>query len=308
MKHKKLWILVIVCLIVFIGSSTAGIILAANSADWERISTGDLFDNDFSGIFKGLALSEIFRGKIISRSIDESFNISLSNIQTVKITGVSEKLTVGLAAGDQIECRLYGDYTAYREMDYVYEINGSELLIHPEYPVFGMTSTNIAQDVMIPREYHGNVEIVTVSGTAKINELSGSAWASLFYKGVSGSLECDAADIEQIRFENISGQIRLVGCSGRVVGKTVSGDILISWQTFAGGRLDTVSGGIKLKLPVTASCELIFDSVSGSIDNQVLDFKMVSSGGGKASYVLNDGQHLLEVETISGNLQTGPIG
>jgi len=308
MKHKKLWILVTVCLIIFIGSMTAGIILAANSAEWDQISTGDYFYDDFNDMFKGLAFSEIFRGEKISRSIDKSFTASLTDIQTVKISGVSEKLTVGLINSDQVQGRLFGNYTAYREMDYVYEIKGSMLHIYPDYPVFGLFNVNISQVVMIPEKFDGHVEINTVSGTTTINDLSDSDWSSLSFKGVSGSLECDAAAVAEINFENISGQVRLNGCAGRVVGKTVSGDIQISWQSFTGGRLDTVSGGISLKLPVTASCKLIFDSVSGDINNQGLDFKMVSSGNGKSSYVLNEGQQTLEVETVSGNLRTEPAG
>lgn len=308
MKHRKLWILITVCLIIFIGSMTAGIVLAANSAEWDQISNGDYFYDDFNDLFKGLAFSEIFRGDKISRSIDKSFTVSLTDIQTIKISGVSEKLTVGLNQSDQVEGHLFGNYTAYRDMDYVYEIKGNVLHIYPDYPVFGLFNVNIKQEVMIPENFDGHVEIITVSGTTTINDLSASDWSSLSFKGVSGALECDGAAVAQINFENISGQIRLNGCTGRVAGKTVSGDVQISWQSFSGGRLDTVSGGISLKLPKTASCKLIFDSVSGDINNQGLDFKMVSSGNGKSSYVLNDGQQTLEVETVSGNLRTEPAG
>ena len=307
MKHRKLLIVILVCIIVFIASSVAGIIVAANTVEWNKLTISGLMNGDFGGLFEGKGLAGLFRGNKINRTIDKFFSLPLENIETIRITGVAEQLEIGLSDGDQVECRLSGEYyTAYRDMEYVYETNGSQLHIHPDYPVFGFINVDLVQQVLIPANFAGRVEIGTVSGDCAIGSLSGATWSSLAFTGVSGSFKCDLAAVEQIRFENISGRVILQGCTGHVQGKTVSGPVTIDWQSFNGGKLNTVSGDISLQLPADASCKLIFDSVSGGVNNQDLGFEMSNSSGGQSTYVLNGGEYLLDVETVSGDLKTSP--
>lgn len=307
MKHKKLLIVILVCVIVFISSTTAGIVLAANSIEWSKISLSELMNGEFGGLFEVDGLSGLFRGNRINRTIDQSFSLDLDGIETIKITGVAEKLEIGRASGNQVDCRLSGEYyTALREMTYIYEKNGSQLHIHPDYPVFGFINVNLIQRVLIPADFDGKVELGTVSGSCTVDEIKDAGWSSLSYQGVSGSLDCKPVSADQIRFNSVSGRINIDGYTGRVEGETVSGSVTIGWQSFAGGNLSTISGDISLQIPADASCELQFDTVSGHVNNQGLAFEMTSSSGKESTYILNGGEYSLEIDTISGSLKTSP--
>ena len=307
MKHKKLWIVVLVCVLVFISSSVAGIVVAANTVEWSKLSFSDLMDGKFGGLFESDALGRLFSGRKINRTFDQAYSIDLEGIDTIKITGVSEKLEVGQSESEQVDCRLYGEYHyVFNEMKYIYEKKGNQLHIHPVYPSFGFFNVNMVQEVLIPASFAGKVEIGIVSGACTVSSTADTKWSSLTFQGVSGSFDCDAAAIGQIRFNNVSGRVNLEGCTGRVDGETVSGSVTVSWQTFAGGELNSVSGDIRLQIPADASCELRFDSVSGDVSNQGLAFEMTNSSGKKSTYILNAGKNRLDVETVSGSLTTSP--
>ena len=107
MKSKKLLIVILICVAVFFASTTAGIVLAINTIGqtdpdtlWPRFRDG------LTEIFEEGRLFRIVQGNRIRSSIDETLNLDLSGVETIRISGISEKMEIVANNGTMLECRL----------------------------------------------------------------------------------------------------------------------------------------------------------------------------------------------------------
>lgn len=303
MKHKKLVILIIVCVVVFIASLSAGVAMMVNSIEWNDLQAPGQLMEKLNGLIQDGPFAGLFKGKSIGLTIDESFDLDLTGIKNIRITGVAEEIKIATTDGLQAECSLKGDYMTFlNPITYTSERNGDTLLIHAKYPNFGIISVSLVQEVLIPVNFSGNIQVNNVSGSTTVIGEAGLKWTGLNCKNVSGSIQINNTDIPTIGFTSISGSVNLENCSADVSGDTVSGSINLITGNFIGATLKSVSGGVAVQMPTTASCEFTFKSVSGSFNNNGLPAEFSNQSARQTIGKINDGNYKLLVETVSGSL------
>lgn len=303
MKHKKLIILIIVCVIVFIASMSAGVAMMVNTIDWKDLQGPGQLMEKLNGLIQDGPFANLFKGKTIGMTIDESFDLDLTGIKTIRIVGVSEEIKVATTAGLQAECSLKGDYLTFlNPITYTSEKNGDTLLIHAKYPNFGIVSVSLVQEVLIPVDFTGNIQVNNVSGSTTVIGEAGLKWTGLNCKNVSGSIQINNTEMPAIGFTSISGSVNLGNCTADVSGDTVSGSINLITGNFFGATLKSVSGAIAVQMPTTSSCEFTFKSVSGSFSINGLPAEFSNQSSRQTVGKINDGQYKLLVETVSGSL------
>ncbi len=128
----------------------------------------------------------------------------------------------------------------------------------------------------------GNMQVTTVSGEAKL-ELA-AAVKRLEVSSVSGNINLQAGDMEEVVLSSTSGDIRLK--SGRI-------DSL---------RISTTSGDALLTLPADYGFTAKVSTVSGKMDST-----MALSKDGN-TYTCGDGSGKLELSTVSGDIRMEAAG
>ena len=300
MKKPGMFIVILICLIVFIVSLSAGIILAARTSGW-----ASLLDSSQLPVRLGSLIDRLKNGNWPAGeklSIDETRSVDLADIQVIRITSISEKITL-TAGGSLVTARLSGSYrTLGNPLAWIVKRDGHELLIYADYPRFGFYSSDLAIQVQVPAEYTGEVQIRTTSGDCLLSGQTEYSWSQLQFGSVSGNLQVDRAHIPSIKFTNVSGSINLAACTGQVSGKTVSGAIHIDWIQFGASEISTTSGDVQIRIPPDTGLQLEYSTVSGSFQNQNLPLQIVRQTRRKLEGNLNQGTVPLQVHTVSGNL------
>lgn len=303
MKHKKLVILIIVCVVVFIVSLSAGVAMMVNTIEWNDLQAPGQLMEKLNGLIQDGPFAGLFKGKSVGLTIDESFDLDLNGIKTIRIVGVAETIKIGSTEGLQAECSLKGDYLTFlNPITYTSERNGDTLLIHAKYPNFGIVNVSLVQEVLIPLGFTGNIQVINVSGTTTVTGASGLEWTGLNCKNVSGSIQIDNTNLPEIGFTSISGSVKIENSTAKVNGDTVSGSINLNTGNFIGATLKSVSGAVAVQMPSTASCEFTFKSVSGSFNLNGLMAEFSNQSARQTVGKINDGQYKLLVETVSGSL------
>jgi DUF4097 and DUF4098 domain-containing protein YvlB len=185
----------------------------------------------------------------------------------------------------------------------------------------------------------GDLEVGTVSGDVKLQDVEGD---SLTAHTSSGKIQIDegtlggALDLETVsgdvaalgiratscRLASSSGKLTLEGCSGRLEMQTVSGGIEVndardvelglstssgevrfSGSLGAGGehRLESVSGNMHLILPADAAFDLDIETISGDIQTG-FPVTMAQFGERHVLGTVNGGGPLLQINTSSGDV------
>jgi hypothetical protein len=300
MKKPALLAVVIICLIVFVASLSAGIILTFRTVGWSSL----LDSSQLQVRLKNIAgsLQDLGIGARQSLTIDETRTADLTDIRTIQITAVSERITL-TSGGSQATARLSGSYrTMGSPITWVVEQKGTELQIHPDYPRWGLADNDLTMQIQIPVTFSGEVRVKTVSGDCKLPDLADYGWSLFQFNGVSGRLDIARTSMKKFEFTNISGMVDLADCTSQVSGNTVSGQVNLMWLAFNGATIKTVSGHVQLFLPTTADCLLSFKTVSGNYQNSNLPIQITTQVKRRLEGTLNQGKTPLTVETVSGDL------
>jgi hypothetical protein len=150
----------------------------------------------------------------------------------------------------------------------------------------------------------GEIEVSSVSGQVTFSELSGTVKINTVSGDVDGgSLRCN------LHFNTVSGDIRLKDSSlPEVTGHTVSGDIALQTQLAEGPyKVDSVSGDVRLVVPVDTRCTAHVTGISGR----------VHTAFPQTGYKRSNGTHIAEIQgggvpvklhSVSGDLWIGPAG
>lgn len=158
------------------------------------------------------------------------------------------------------------------------EINASGANL--QITVVNRDERNIDSTVLVLRVPAGaNIEAYAVSADI---EISGMDTEKLTATSVSGdvevqaksqwvSLESVSGDVgfsgqtPRISAESVSGDIELSGLSGDIEATTVSGDMQLAVEVMDNGKFETVSGDIRISAQLSASGRLSAESMSGDV-------------------------------------------
>lgn len=308
MRHKGLLITVIILLIIFVSTLTAGVILAGTTVGWAEIGDSirnGTFGDGFFDRFDNFGNRIGFRD--IGYSIDETRTDNLQGVSAIVVRVVSERVNV--REGDsQFTARLSGNYVGLSRLQWEVERQGSTLVVNTRHPWSGMRMANLVMDLQIPKTFNGDVEIRTVSGTCDIVSSPDSAWKSLKYDAVSGALQAGTAIWPRVDAKSVSGAIRLNDVRGRLSAETVSGGLDIGYgsDSVPESNLETVSGRILVNAPQSAKFSLLFTTVSGGFDTSRLQMQVTSQANRRTEAMLNGGGNRITAKTVSGSLIMQP--
>ena len=303
MKKTGLIIVIIICLIVFLSSLTAGILLTFRTIGWSALMDESNLQQRIERILNDFQLEGFMHNKRERFEIDEKRSFDLAGIKTVKITAVSENVLL-TASGDQLEASLSGSYSSFgKKIEWITEKQGDSLVIYIDYPIFGLFSSQLQTRVQIPATFTGEVLVNSVSGDCQLAGPGDCDWSLFKLKAVSGDLSIEQAEMARITCSTVSGKISIGETTAQIDGDTVSGNIDIKWRAFAESSLKTVSGKIELKLPATSACKITYTTVSGNFSNKDLSIQVIEQS--KKGFIgsLNNGQQKLTVGSVSGNLK-----
>ncbi len=97
---------------------------------------------------------------------------------------------------------------------------------------------------------------------------------------------------------SVNGKVDVSGSRSDLSVSAVGGDVTLAPEQVAATSVSTVSGNVRLKMPERADARLQFSSVSGSYNGK-------SVALGSKSHTWGEGTHSVEVNTVSGALETG---
>jgi len=197
--------------------------------------------------------------------VDADVRISVENI-------VGE---IEIKGWDRNEVQLTGELG-----DSVDELEIDESSSHLQIAVINRDQRNIDETVLILRVPEGaNIEAIAVSADIEISGLDNdkltaasvsgdvevqakSQWVSL--ESVSGDVSF-SGETPRIAAESVSGDVELSGLSGDVEATTVSGDMELQAGEMDSGKFETVSGDIQISAELSANGRISAESMSGDV-------------------------------------------
>jgi DUF4097 and DUF4098 domain-containing protein YvlB len=276
-----------------------------------------------------------------TENLDRNGRVSIENISGTIEVRTWDKAQVQIDAVKVSEAS--SDERAKENLDLVkIEIvnEGGSLRIETKYPENRMFGRNIKVHVnyviVIPdqaalrvKNVSGDIAVQKIGGDLDIDEVSGGvkidgAARSVDCKAVSGDIVLNGAagevnvkavsgritarDVKgSIEAESVSGDINLrdVREASSVRAKTISGEIECEINIIPSGRynFDTLSGGIRLSLPASATFEIDAETFSGNIDT---DFPVTLLGKISPKQMhgtVGSGGATLRVKSFSGEIE-----
>ncbi len=301
MKKTSLMV-ILICLIIFVSSMTAGILLTIKTVGWSELIDSSRWIQKMEQFVDNFPLENLLRLNRQTYTVDDLQKADLTQINCIKITAVAENIQIK-SGSDLLEARLRGSYRSFgRQIHWRIEKQGDQLHVYADYPYFSLISSQLEMLIQIPETYQGEVQVTTVSGSCDFPDHADYQWTRLQFSSTSGSLMVANAAMPVISAKNVSGNIDIRQCAAKVTGKTVSGDISVIWSDFYESGIETVSGDVALALPLNASCRLNYTTVSGGFSNLGLPIQISEQLKRRLSGEMNQGQESLTVRTVSGTL------
>jgi hypothetical protein len=179
--------------------------------------------------------------------------------------------------------------------------------------------------------FNGTIEVSGIKGSVKVGTVQGRiavavAGGEVEADTVNGSVEISGTP-HRVQAESVNGAVAITGASGEVKASTVNGRLTVSGTGFdrvgletvnghalfegelrAGATLDveSVGGGVELRLPEKTSAEFTIATFSGDVRN---DFgpgaRPVSrwTSQKELTFTLGSGSAKVGVETLSGDIE-----
>ncbi len=147
----------------------------------------------------------------------------------------------------------------------------------------------------------GSFEVSSVSGEVSLNELSGPVKLNT----VSGDV--DGGDLQgNLQFQTVSGNVRLKESKlPAVTGNTVSGDVALQTSLAEGPyTVHTVSGDVRLTVPVDTHCTAEVRGISGQVRTAFPQTAYHHKNGSHIAEVQGGGV-LVKLSGVSGDLWIG---
>jgi hypothetical protein len=301
MKKPGLVIFIILCLIIFFTTLTAGVLLTLRTVGWNDLLDQTQLQERLNNLSGYLNIISLIPGTRETFTVDELRQLDLSDVRAVEIAGVSETITV-YSAGDTASARLHGTYRSFSPVVWVTEKQGDTLKIHVEYARTGLFSNTLAYTIHIPSTYTGTVKVNSVSGKVILPDQDRLAWSDLSVNTVSGAISLAGGDLAALSCNSVSGHVDLAGATGTVQINTTSGNITVTYEQLRDSKFRSISGSVRLALPDTADCSIDFATISGQFTNQGLSISVQKQENRRLTGTIGQGQYRLDVNTTSGDL------
>ncbi|BBN82971.1 hypothetical protein PA25_29560 [Pseudoalteromonas sp. A25] len=152
----------------------------------------------------------------------------------------------------------------------------------------------------------GNIHYETVNGEINDRDSDGK----LKLDAVNGDIKSDT-NAQDVRLENVNGEVDLrINELADLQLNTVNGEIDVrvkKLMTNANISMETVSGDVRLYLPVDISARFDIDMhAGGKVKNELSDHEMKKAKWGPSrelEFVLKEGDADIEINTVSGRIE-----
>lgn len=139
-------------------------------------------------------------------------------------------------------------------------IDGTDLYLQvPERA--SIEAETVSADISLRDLSGGTISLQTVSGDLEVAAVP----QRMELQSVSGDVEF-RGETQRSSFESVSGEIVVVGVAGEVSAKTVSGDVSLEGGELDQGRFEAVSGDLDLTISVADRGRVSCDSMSGDVN------------------------------------------
>ncbi|OQA22553.1 MAG: hypothetical protein BWY60_00200 [Actinobacteria bacterium ADurb.Bin346] len=239
--------------------------------------------------------------------ITASKTFESGQINEVLINTVNTNINVLPAGDNKISIDFYGSVTSNTAKGLpelvAYEKNGilSITITYPRTIVAGLINlSNLYLDVYIPDHYPGKISIETISGDTTVKNFSAN---DFHHKSISGDMIAREFNAANMLLKSTSGSILLEDSRGKIDASSVSGEIAVKLPDFKNDlNLKTVSGAVKVTMPVNSNFDFDIGSISGDIYND-FSARISYADGRKFEGSVGNGASKLTVSTTSGDIR-----
>jgi hypothetical protein len=266
------------------------------------------------------------QGDVGKYSADNSYDVAIGSIDTLKIEWVDGSIRVTPYEGDVITFRENASGGIPEKYALRYAVNGGTLTI--QYCGIDINWNNNwwsggkTLEVLVPKTLADNfsgIGIDAASADIGISDIRGSKLGfntvsgtvnaanieadTLTIDTTSGEIEANTCTVDTVKTNTVSGTVRLDGRFNKVSSNTVSGSVSITSSASPSEvDVDTISGSSMLMIPENNGFTARYESVSGGFS---CDFP-VTSANNKAVY--GDGSADFTFDSVSGEIRIGKIG
>lgn len=237
--------------------------------------------------------------------LNENRQFNPAGIEQIIVRTVSSDIQLTAVESQQIDISLTGETDCDQEQNpYVTLLsevqNDNTLYIEVQHrPGISGNSSNLLLDLLLPEHFSPELTVTTVSGNLQFSALDLNGFTC---QSISGSIQGDKLQAENIKLESTSGNACISDINGHLTFDSVSGDIEVGCQVLSHNiRASTTSGQVVFRLPSDASFRLLCETVSGKISTDFPD-PISHSSGRRLEQTVNTGENQINIQTISGSI------
>lgn len=225
-------------------------------------------------------------------------NTAISALELEWIAGEADILFYG---GDQISFEETAPRALSEKETLRYRVSNGKLTIHYCEPKTGINRFSKMPEksikIMIPK-YLSGMDITAESISASVSlDGGGEVLGALSIESVSGAIRITDAYASSVHAGSVSGSILFEGISKKTDVETVSGSVTLDFfETPKNLKVDSVSGGISVKVAESSGFTATLESMSGKLTCSFAEML----GSKKAVY--RDGEADFRFATISGSV------
>ncbi|MCT4592934.1 MAG: DUF4097 domain-containing protein [Anaeromicrobium sp.] len=218
--------------------------------------------------------------------VDELQTSDMDNISNICITGVTEDIIIIPEDRKDMKIQLQGNVFDDLKHELSLSKNGSSLNIEVTYDDSMLLGYSLMKlQVFIPKDYKGTMNVETTSGDLSMTKklslenlsvdlTSGNIYLkdinanNLSLNSTSGDIEGEYLVTNNAKINLVSGDISLNNFAGNLRGKSISGDIKVTYEKFNNDvNLESTSGDLIIDLQDKAQFILDAETVIGDINS-----------------------------------------
>jgi hypothetical protein len=239
----------------------------------------------------------------------------------VSVSSISGPVEIETSQGSTAEVHVIRSARSQQDLQYhrvIIEHTGTSLTVRGEQERGAGRQAQVNQHVMLKLPLNVNLSVNSISGHAIIGDVAGQAHINsisgpvaigdvsgeAIVSSVSGRLSIGRAG-GQVQVKSISGSVDIGQAVGRLEASSISGSVkaTISQIGPSGITIDSISGGVTLRLTDTVNAEIHAVHYSGevylNVPGVVIQGKMTPS---EVRGLIGSGGPTISISNVSGNI------
>ncbi|MED1561038.1 hypothetical protein AJ85_07265 [Alkalihalobacillus alcalophilus ATCC 27647 = CGMCC 1.3604] len=264
----------------------------------------------------------VFGQSIFTRTAaNDRVDLSISDFQSIKIKTTAIDWEVRTSTSDQLTVELINP-KKNQHLEVNEGRNQLEVVTKEKggFNFFNFSGGETKLMVYVPEKVKASLDFITVSGDIYMADYLTSD--SLYVKTVSGDIDVtqtiEATDVkvetvsgdvelayvesEQLEFKTTSGDVELDQVAGEIIGKTVSGDVSLSFSAENKAMdIRTTSGDVGL-IVSNPNMDFQLQTTSGTLEVHH-EMRQESSTRRELSGMIGNGDYSVQIATTSGDIK-----